>query len=324
MNAPVREFEVKIIANEDLLNARAAEMIVASYRTVLEETIRTLYAPEGDGYKRAVDAIRMKLESDKTAIIIGNAAEKMITGKAEAVAKEHCVGEEFDTDMKKQVADIVYQQLGSIFSTMVSEHFVRDGAAWRNIGEQFEMRINSPRMTQMVAETTTALIEATATRRINERVLESRQVVYEMVTDRIEDAIAAAVEKYDVTTAVNNKIDETMEAVIFDVAKKAAEEKTGEAIFNAVSKHLPHAAIPYVGKVVDQLPYEALVRLYIKKNAMSLSEDVIMMLVRRLMEKRYAVLVEDVVNGNNVEQVALPDPTVDDIKSIIITVSQET
>ena len=29
MNAPVREFEVKIVANEDLLNARAAEMIVA-------------------------------------------------------------------------------------------------------------------------------------------------------------------------------------------------------------------------------------------------------------------------------------------------------
>lgn len=323
MSAPNKEFDVKITPNEDLLNARAAEMIVASYRTVLEETIRALYTPGGDGHNRAVDAVRMKLESEKTAIIIGNAAEKMISVKAESVAKEHCTGEEFDVDMKKQVADIVYQQLDNIFSTMVSEYFTRDGTAWRNIGEQFEMRINSPRMTQMVAETTTALIEATATRRINERVVESRQIVYDMVAGRVDDAIVAALENYDVSAAVNNKINDIMGDVIFEVAKKTAEEKTGEAIFEAVSKHLPHAAIPHVGKVVDQLPYEALVRLYIKKNAMSLSEDVIKMLLRRLMEKRYASMVEDVVNGGGSEPITIPQPTTEEIKTVIEEVSQE-
>ena len=283
--------------DEAKMAREASEYFTRLYRLALDEVGQKSFAPDGDGLALVKSTFEMRLKSENTRRVIEGVCDTAIKNISAIELKSLQDDANFREKTTKEIASIVHEQQVRILSDLVDASFQPGGVSHKAICDVFAMKAGSQQLMRIIEASVLSLIESKTAKNANDYIESKRDHLVEQLTPRFDEAIVDALSKIDIVRLVEGNIQAVAERVVYEKAKQVADELIGDSIYEDVRKRLPHSAVPFVGKVCDSLPFEAILRHYLKTNAMPLANTVILDLARKMYERRLATLMENAADN---------------------------
>jgi hypothetical protein len=300
--------EIKL--DEVALVAQAHNHILTQYRQQIETLGREYFSETGLGRKKVQEAFEMKMSSDRTRQAIDFAIDKTIGSSLERavtdIAKEY---DTKDTELHKEVHSAIFANQQHQIKKYCEIYFNEGSDGSQRVKNSIEMRVSSERHMETVNRVVDIQLESLTNQAIVKQTQDSRALIAETLAEPVRDSIVSKLEAKDISTLVDNSLANVIDAILLQIGTEAAKASVGEVVYEAVMQRMPHAAIPHVGRVVDQLPFEAILRWYLKTNAVKLCISTIERLTGALMEKRYTKILEQVTDSES--ENPMPFPVID-------------
>lgn len=285
-------FTITPKVDEAQLAREASEYFTRLYRMALDQIGSESFSPNGEGRTVVKDTFDMRLKSDNTRRVIETACDTVVKNLTMAELKNFTENEELKAKTVKEITAIVHEHQVELLNGLVEESFQPGGVSHKAISEVFAMKMGSQQLMRIIEANVLALVEAKVAKNANAYIVERETEILAQVAPRFNDVLVEGLANLDVAELVKSKIEEVATQVIYEKAKSVADELIGDSILEDVRKRLPHSAVPYVGRVCDTLPFEAILRHYLKKNAMALAMTVIQDLARKMYERRLSKMME--------------------------------
>lgn len=285
--------------DEAQMAREASEYFTRLYRLALDEIGQTSFSPDGDGMALVKNTFDMRLRSENTRRVIEAACDTIVRNVSAAELKKLQENEEFKDKTTKEITTIVREHQVQVLKDLVDASFEPGGVSHKAICDVFAMKTGSQQLMRIIEASVLSLIESKTSKNANDYIESRRSEIADQLAPRIEGVVVDALAKIDVARLVETKIQEVAERVVYEKAKQVADELIGDAIYEDVRKRLPHSAVPFVGRVCDSLPFEAILRHYLKKNALPLANTVIVDLARKMYERQLSKMMENAAGNPN-------------------------